>query len=98
MATARIYYRVQPAGLGIAGHRSLTSNDETPFGVDVFDDADSVRHSDTWRGRNDTDEVVVIASSDEPWDNGDIEGVRLDPDTAEILARVPVARWAEVQS
>ena len=88
-----IYYRVQPVGLGIAGHRSLTSNDETPYGIDVFNDADQLTRSETWTAVSDGDEVLVIWSADDTWENGDVEGVRLDPETAEILARIPVATW-----
>lgn len=87
------YYRIQPVGLGISGHRSLTSADETPYGIDVFTDAADVAGSDSWRARNPDDEVVVIESDDEGWDNEDVEGWRIDPEVATIVQRVSLDDW-----
>lgn len=89
------YFRLQPAGLGLSGHRSLTSNDETPYGIDVFLYAHNVIGSDTWAARDVNDEILVLESEEEGWDNEDAEGWRLDPETATIVARVPVTEWPE---
>jgi hypothetical protein len=78
----------------ISGHASLASDDSTPYGIDVFTDLDQVVRSETWSAIRDDEilglEVLAIAAEDH-WANGDVEGVRVDPETAEILARVPVS-------
>jgi hypothetical protein len=86
------YYRIQPAGLELSGHRSLSSNDETPFGVDVFELPWQAAFPE---GPLDSygDEVVVIETDEDCWDNGDAEGCRIDPEGAWIVARFPVAKW-----
>lgn len=42
------------------------------------------------------EEVLVLFGADDYWDNEDAEGVRVDPESVKILARVPFERWVEV--
>jgi hypothetical protein len=86
------YYRIQPTGLEISGHRSQTSLDETPYGIDAFTGPNDVIGSDSWIARTATDEVLIIEAEGH-WDNGDVEGVRIDPETATIVRRIPVGDW-----
>lgn len=79
------YFRIQPAGLGIDGHYSTTSNDEQADGLHVFDEPNGVLATDgdsAWYG----DEVVVIEGG-ESWANGDVEGECIDPSEASIIAK-----------
>lgn len=88
----RIYYRIQPAGLPIAGHRSTASDESVPFGVDVFYQAQDVLRPDgpvAYYG----DEVVVLRAG-QHWENGDVEGVRIDPATAHEVARLSWSDFA----
>jgi hypothetical protein len=89
MKTTR-YYRIQPAGLPLVGHRS-ESSDGIRDGVDVFESADRTFRTDAPR-KFYGDEVLVIEAS-EDWPNGDVEGVRIDPATATIVERVSWADW-----
>lgn len=87
----RIYYRIQPTGLGLAGHAS-ESSDGVRDGVDVFTQAQDVLRPDgpvAYYG----DEVVVIRAVSH-WANGDIEGVRIDPRSAEVVGRMSWAAFA----
>ncbi len=79
------YFRIQPAGLGLAGHYSETSNDELSDGLHVFDSPMGVVSTDV-PAHVYGDEVVVIEAADE-WPNDDVEGVCIDPETAQIVAR-----------
>ena len=83
------YYRVQPAGLGLAGHYSLTSNDELADGIHVHNNLYAAVHPDGWLEQY-GDELVVI-SAGRFWDNHDVEGVCVNPNEAVILARIPLA-------
>lgn len=94
-----LYYRIQPAGLGIKGHQSESSassqpdyEGEDPYGIDVFSSADQVMSSDSWSALDPTDEVLVI-EADEDWDNEDVEGCRIDPETATIVDRITLDDW-----
>ena len=78
------YYRIQPAGLGI-DHRSETSDGSLSVGLHVFQYAGAVACIDgplSYYG----DEVVEIEAPGH-WDNGDVEGVEIDPSEATILRR-----------
>jgi len=89
------YYRVQPAGLEIQGHRSEASvDDDEPEGIDVFLCARGL-----FRMRLDEREVygdeVLVIEGGEWWDNEDVEGGRIDPEEATIVRRLT---WEEADA
>lgn len=86
-----LYYRIQPAGLSIAGHRSETSAGNRPHGIDVFDSALGTLHADVGHSAY-GDELIVIAGGPS-WPNHDVEGVRIDPEEASIIARFSWPSW-----
>ncbi len=107
MSTKRRYYRVQPAGLEITSHVSDDSSerddDENPYeaparGLHVFEYPLDTLKTDVARGDLEAlstyygDEVVVIEGG-ECWDNGDVEGVAIDPETARVVARYSLEKW-----
>jgi hypothetical protein len=91
---ARIYYRIQPAGLEIAGHRSEASDDVLHAGIDAFCSATNTLNPDGWKAKS-TDEVLVL-SAERHWDNGDVEGVRVDPQAATVVARLSWQAWLDL--
>lgn len=83
------FYRIQPAGLSLA-HFSESSNSETRE-LHVFNTAGNVFHTD---GASSLEAVekyyggeVVEIEAPESWDNGDVEGVAIDPSQAVITRR-----------
>ena len=84
------YYRIQPAGLAVTGHRSEAS-DGSRHGLHVFVNAADTLHTDGWAGCP-TDEVVLVAASRHS-DNGDVEGVAVDPDAVMEIARYAWLDW-----
>ena len=79
-----IYFRTQPVGLGINGHRSTTSNDEMSDGLHVHQTLGQAIFADH---NGDDVELIVIRWDGEDWPTDDYEGVNIDPDTAEIIGR-----------
>jgi hypothetical protein len=90
----RTYYRIQPAGLEISGHRSEDSEESGQPGVDVFLYAYQVCCPDVAPELY-GDEVVVIEAPGH-WSNGDVEGVRIDPRKAKIVRRIPLQECLEL--
>jgi len=84
------YFRVQPAGLDIAGHYSQDSGDGIE-GLHVFDEPGQVFATDVPMSVY-GDEIVVVEAPDS-WENGDVEGVCIDPSTAIIVARYAPAAF-----
>ena len=91
-----LYYRLQPAGLDLAGHCSETSNGEAADGLHVFTEPshcfcppDGLRHS---RARAYGTEVVEIEAARD-WPNRDVEGVCVDPNAATIVRRWTLAEF-----
>lgn len=83
------YYRIQPAGLGLTGHRSETSSGELADGLHVFASACEAVNPDVGqlhRAEYLGDEVVELEAPAH-WDNGDVEGVCVDPSDARIVRR-----------
>lgn len=92
-----IYFRIQPKGLDVKGHYSETSTGEISDGLHVFL-APSETFTAIWEnGFRDAygDEIVVIEAG-EWWDNGDLEGVCIDPDEARILKRYSWEEWVKL--
>lgn len=87
---SKTVYRIQPKGLGIAGHASESSAGVRP-GIDVFTYATDLFHLDAPRSYY-GDEVLVIEAP-ETEENNDVEGVRVDPRTAKVVARYPVEEF-----
>lgn len=85
-----IYFRIQPKGLGIAGHLS-ESSDGSKENLHVFTEPWQVLATDV-SPKTYGDEVVVI-SGGEYVDNGDVEGVGIDPSGASIVARFSYSEW-----
>jgi len=90
---ARIYYRIQPAGLDVSDHAS-ESSDGVIAGVDVFTQAQNVLNPDA-PVRFYGDEVLILRA-DEHWSNGDVEGVRIDGRAATVIQRLPWSAFAEL--
>lgn len=85
----KYYYRIQPAGKSIKNHYSETSvtheTGELADGLHVFNCPVAIFATDVdFEGYG--DEVVVI-SAEESWENEDVEGVCVDPNTAKVVAR-----------
>lgn len=97
VSTTNRYYRVQPAGLEISSHRSEDSAGDRSA-LHVFELPLDTLKTDAGRGSLYAlaefygDEVVVIEAG-ASWDNGDVEGVAIDPATATIVARYPLTDW-----
>lgn len=92
------YYRIQPTGLGITGHYSETSvtweTGELADGIHVF-----TAPCQTFATDGDMDSYgneVVVIQADQEWDNGDVEGVCIDPEDAQIIARFSWESWIEL--
>lgn len=86
------YYRLQPAGLGL-DHDS-ESSEGMRSGLDVFRRPSETLHLDGMASAY-GDEVVVI-EGDASWSNGDVEGVRINGNTARIVARYPWSTWIDM--
>jgi hypothetical protein len=88
-------YRVQPAGLDLADHRSETSNDEPDRGVHVFGclpELCSGVHG--WCRQDWQPEVVEIECDRKALaDNGDYEGMVLVGNRGKIVRRRAFADW-----
>ena len=91
-----LYYRIQPAGLDISGHRSEASDDTLPVGIDVFRSAIDTLCTDV--GAQVYGNEVLVIDAAEHWDNGDVEGVRIDPSSARVVARFSFAQWGALWS
>jgi hypothetical protein len=96
--TMALVYRIQPAGLGIAGHRSLTSCGDLAEGVHVFGSlAEAARAVRGWVADEDgmpTPELVTITcAADDLEDNEDYEGLLLVEAAGEIVHRHTFADW-----
>lgn len=93
-----IYYRVQPVGLGL-GHCSESSNGETAD-LHVFATAGEVFHLDAAVSLADVRRVyggeVVEIAAPESWNNGDVEGVAIDPAAGRIVRRWSLEEFAVV--
>jgi len=89
------YFRIQPAGLDVKGHFSIDGKTEDTSeladGLHAFMYSWQTFWTDGDRGWY-GDEVVVIEAS-EDWDNGDVEGVCIDPMEAKIVARYSWEDW-----
>lgn len=87
----RLYFRIQPAGLDVKGHYSTTSFGELADCLHVFE-----MPGDTFHLDSDIDEYgdeVVVIESGQSWPNDDVEGVCIDPEDAEIVARFSWSEW-----
>lgn len=87
--TERLYFRVQPAGLGL-NHRSETSSGELADGLHVFVNPGEAESLSEGIGYG--DEVVVLKAP-RHWSNGDAEGVEVNGAKASVLARIPHAEF-----
>lgn len=85
------YFRVQPKGLGTDHDSESSAGSAT--GLDVFPRAFHLYRLDAPR-KFYGDEVLVL-EADRDWENGDVEGVRIDGKSARVLARMT---WDEVDS
>jgi hypothetical protein len=98
MMTMQTFWRVQPSGLGV-DHYSETSSGERADGLHVLDDERRVLSLDCGTSlrmarRAYGDEIVEIEAP-RAWDNGDVEGVCVDPTEARIVTRYT---WAQFLS
>lgn len=88
------YYRIQPAGKEIKGYCSQTSAGEIADGLHAFKYPYETYH--TFQGfaawEDYGDEIVVVEAEDD-WNNEDVEGVCIDPETAKIVARYSTSEW-----
>lgn len=88
-----LYFRIQPAGLDIKGHYSETSSTyetgELADGLHVVSLPSELMHLER---PIDADEVVVIEADNE-WENGDLEGVCINPETSSVVSRYSWGEW-----
>ena len=89
-----LFYRIQPEGLEIVGHRSEANDGEQHDGIDVFSCAEQTLAPDV-RPEDYGDEVIVIHASHSPT-NGDVEGCRIDPETSTVVRRYPWPEWVDL--
>lgn len=87
----RIYFRVQPPGLGVRGHRSETSNGERRW-LHVYTEPWEPWSVEVSPGTHGTEVVLVAAGDHRP--NGDVEGVEVDPVMADVVGRFTFGQWA----
>lgn len=94
MATTNCY-RVQPAGMELGNHRSLTSNDNADRGVHVFGSVSELTGGVQGWGRVDWQPEVVEIECDTNRlaDNGDYEGYVLLGNCGTIVNRRLFANW-----
>lgn len=92
-----IYFRIQPSSLNINGHFSECSDGSVADGLHVFSQPHETFYAIWNNGLIEAygDEILVIEAS-ESWDNGDLEGVCIDPDDAKIIKRYSWSEWAEI--
>jgi hypothetical protein len=89
-------YRIQPIGLGIAGHCSETSSGTLDDGCHVFlsliETARAVKDwvEDAWQ----PELVTITCDEDDLGDNEDYEGMTLYAGAGAITRRQPFADWA----
>lgn len=89
-----IFYRLQPKGLSVIGHRSETSTGRRARGIHVFTNVWETFAPDA--GRNAYgDEVLVLYCADSECcvDNEDVEGVEVDPADLVVLGRYSYSQW-----
>lgn len=84
------FYRIQPAGLGL-NHESEDSAGECNS-LHVFDSMAATLNCEG-RPTDYGDEVVEIEAP-RSWENGDVEGVAINPATARIVARYTLNEFA----
>lgn len=90
------FWRVQPHGLDIR-HYSETSNEKQAGGLHVLDDWRQVLNLDIGQSLRSVkraygNEIIEIESP-LSWENGDVEGVSIDPLQSRIVARYTWAQW-----
>ena len=92
-----LFYRIQPAGLGIKGYYSQTSatleTGELADGLHVFDKPEDVLCTDGHV--EDYGDEVIVLKAPAYWDNGDVEGFCVNPNEAVILARYTLDEFAK---
>lgn len=89
-----LYYRIQPAGLGL-NHLSHAS-DGSQTGLHVFQYGWETYCTDVHREMY-GDEIVVIEAPEHE-DHGDVEGVQIDPRLARIVRRFSADEWDSLVS
>lgn len=96
-----LYYRIQPKGLDIKCHYSELSDSwetgELADGLHVFERPSETFHAIWYNGMREAygDEIIVI-EAEENWDNGDVEGVCIDPESAKVVARYSWNQWVSL--
>lgn len=85
-------WRIQPAGLPVAGHRSEDSAGER-LHLHVF--ASEVELFGTDVGADRYGDEIVELQVPETWGNGDVEGVACDPDAAVVVRRWSIRDWVD---
>jgi len=92
-----VAYRVQPVGLDLADHRSLTSNDELDRGVHVCLSLEELAGAvNGWCRQGYTPEVITIGCDRQDIrDNGDYEGFVLVGNRGTIINRTEYRSWGE---
>ena len=90
-------YRVQPVGLDLADHRSLTSNDNCDRGVHVCLSLEELAGAvNGWCDQHYTPEVITIeCDRSDVRDNGDFEGFGLVGNRGVITGRRAYNSWGE---
>lgn len=93
-------YRIQPAGLEIGAHRSLTSNETYDRGVHVFCTLGEVCCAVSgWVDESWQPEIVVIECQDrDVRDNGDYEGFVLLNNRGVITHRKSFPSWLALRT
>ena len=89
-------YRVQPKDMDIAGHASMTTNDESdPHGVHVFGTLSEARKAPkSWISQDWEPELITIEVPTKALrDNGDYEGYAIDPKKGKIVHRESFKSW-----
>ena len=89
-------YRVQPAGKGIIGHRSMTSADEPDLrGIHVYGSLNEAREAPkSWMKQKWIPELLTLRVPNKAVkDNGDYEGYVIKPEHAEVVHRQPFKSW-----
>jgi hypothetical protein len=91
------YFRIQPKGLEIKGHYSETSIGEEADGIHVFCNPSDIFTAIWENGMIEAygDEILVIEAGDW-WDNGDLEGVCIDPEESHIVRRLSWPEWVVI--
>lgn len=97
--SSTLVYRVQPVGLEIRGHRSLTSNDNLDAGPHVFGTIEEAKGGVRgWCSQSGKWELLEIECSAKGIrDNGDYEGYVLTDKNAKIINRQILGNWKQVK-